>query len=376
MNLSTFRANLLKPSVKLRYKFLLNSVDRTDMLMQNGLGTIRRDVNLSAGKALVTLNNAGGWFNDLKATNDALGDEAEMQVFINDDPTNIYTLFKGVVKSPDYEGSTVTLSIKDHNSSFLDMKVGSNESPETFWQSQGRDPAEIVLRLLRVHGGLSGLNSPANPDIFYASFARWRDQHTTVNNYFLTGLPKGQTVAQLVMIICQMTHSYIWVNNDGLVEFAPPFEPGFSYSEGNTGSRSKPGHGRDLTERDDLLINDLTVRRGYNFDTGGWTGSVSDTDATSIAKFGTFPKTIEGRIFTHNTAASAQSDLDATLVNYAFPLRFFDLIAGFPAILEDLGRELTVNDTLKSITNADPIAESMLYNLNTWEVTIKARWGW
>lgn len=378
MNLNTFRANLIKPSVKLRYKFLYDGVDRTSMITKTGLATVRRDINLSAGKALITLNNAGGWWNFLKATNNALGDTAEIQVYIDGDASNVYTLFKGVTKAPVYEGATVVLNIKDHNSAFLDKKVGSNNSPETFWQAPpGRSPAAVVFRLLTVHGGLSALNSPLNTDIKYASFASWRDNHIDANNYLINGLPKGQTVAQLLMIICQMTHSYIWVNNAGLVDFAPPFEPGvFTYDDNNTGSRRKPGQGRDLELRDDLILNDVTVRRGYRHDVGDWAGFVTDTDATSIAKFGTFPKTIEGRIFTHNTAASAQSDLDATLVNYAFPLRFFHLIGGFPSILEDLAHELTVSDTLKSITNADAITESIIYNLNTWEIMIKARWAW
>lgn len=376
MNLAAFLSNLIKPSVKIRYKFLYDSVDRTTMLTKNGLGTVRRDVNLSAGKAVVTLNNAGGWWNFLHETNDALGDIAEIQAYISDDPTNIYTIFKGTTRYPKFVGSTVTLNIKDHNSRFLDVKVGSNESPETFWESQGHDADEVVFRLLTVHGELSGLNSPANPDINYASFARWRDNHITPNSYVLKGKPAGPSVAECLMIICQMTHSYIWVNNDGFVEFAPPYEPGFTYTEANTGSRKKPGQGRDLEMPDDKFLNDVTVRRGYNFTTGDWTGSVNDTDATSIAKFGTYPKTIEGRVFTHNTAASAQSDLDATIADYAFPLRFFNLIGGIQHITEDLGRKITVSDDLKAISGATPYTERIIYDLNTWEVVIKARWAW
>lgn len=348
------------------------------MITKTGLATVRRDINLSAGKALITLNNAGGWWNFLKAINNALGDTAEIQIYIDGDASNVYTLFKGVTKAPVYEGATVTLNIKDHNSAFLDKKVGSNDSPETFWQSQGRSPAEVVWRMLTVNGELDSLVSPANTQVKYASFAKWRDNHIDSNNYFITGLPKGQTIAQLLMIICQMTHSYIWVNNDGLVDFAPPFEPGvFAYDENNTGSRRKPGHGRDLEMRDDLIINDATVKNRYNFDLGEWIGEVTDTDATSQAmSWGTMSKTIEGRIFTHNTAASAQSDLDDTLINYAFPLRFFNLVAGFPSVIEDLGRELTVSDTQKSITNASAYSERIIYDLNTWEIKIRARWPW
>jgi hypothetical protein len=378
MNLAALRENLLKPSVKLRYKFLYNSTDYTSMITKNGMGTIRRDINLSAGKALVTLNNSGGWWNFLHETNTALGETAEVQVYVDGDVANAYTLIKGTVLRPDFEGSTVTLTIKDHNAKFLDKKVGSNESPATWYSGNIHNTADAkVWRLLTTDGGLSSLASPANTDIDYASFVRWRDDHLTANGYTIRGRPRGHSVAECLMIIAQMTHSYIWVNNDGYVEFAPPFEPGFSYDEGNTGSRRKPGHGRDLELRDDLIINDVTVRRGYSWSDGSWVGSVNDTDATSIAKFGTFPKTIEGRIFWHiGDATSATADRDATLTNYAYPLRFFHLITGFPALMEDLGREITVSDTLKGISSESAYVERIVYDLNTWEIEIKARWPW
>lgn len=380
MNLAQLREDLLKPSVKLRYKFLYGSTDYTSMLTKTGLGTIRRDINLSAGKALVTLNNSGGWWNFLHQTNTALRGTAQIQIYVDGDAANAYTLFKGEVGRPDYQGSTVTLTIKDHNGSFLDKKVGSNESPATWYSTTIRALNNVdaqVWRLLTVDGGLSGLNSPANTDIDYASFARWRDQHLTPNDYAIRGRPRGQSVAECLMIICQLTHSYMWINNDGYVEFAPPFEPGYSYDEGNTGSRRKPGHGRDLVVRDDLILNDVTVMRGYAWDTGNWLGSESGTDATSITTFGTFPKTIEGRTFWHlGQSSSAEADKDATLTNYAYPLRFPKLTAGFPAIMEDLGREITISDTLKEWSGISAYVEQIIYDLNTWEIELKARWPW
>lgn len=380
MNLAAFRESLLKPSVPLRYKFLYNSIDYTDLIVGNGLGSIRRDVNLSAGTALVTVNNTGGWWNHLHKTNVALGNAAEIQVYTSDDPANVYTLFSGVVKQPQFVGATVTFSIKDHNSAFIDRKVGSNGSPATWYQGTagGSWASTRVWDLLtRADAGqLDSTESPSNIDIDYHSFARWRDNHIVPNNYELLGRPAGQTVGQLLLIICHMTHSYIWVNNDGLVEFAPPFEPGYVYDEGNTGHKQKPGSGRNLDIEDNLIKNDVTVRHGYNFSLGTWAGDVNDTDAISIAPFGTNPYTEEGRIFVHSTAASATSDRDATLTDYAFPLRFFKLTAGFPAIMEDLGRAVTVSCSLKDITNAVAYVESINYNLNTWETMIKARWPW
>jgi hypothetical protein len=376
MNLAAFRKNLIKPSVKLRYKFLYDGVDKTSMIIKNGLGTIRRDINLSAGIATLTLNNAGGWWNSLHQTNNALRDSASIQVYVDGDAANAYTLFAGTVHHPVYEGSTVTIQIKDHNSKFLDRKVGSNASPSTLYSS-GTSAEVKVWRLLTTEGELDSLNAPANTDIDYASFARWRDQHIVPNNYAIAGRPKGQTVGQLLMIICQMTHSYMWVNNDGLVEFAPPFEPGYTYSEGNTGTMQQPGQGRDLDLSDNKILNDVTVRSGYNHSTGEWVhADVNDTDATSIAKFGTFPTTIEGRIFWHSTQASATSDRDATLTNYAFPLRFWNITGGYPAIMEDLCRQITISDTLKEASSVQPYVEQIIYNLNTWSITMKARWAW
>jgi hypothetical protein len=376
MNATALRRNLSKASVKLRYKILFDSVDKTDLLVS--LGTIRRDVNLSTGTALVTFNNSGGWWNFLHQTNVALRDTVEIQVYVDGDAANVLTLFSGTCWYPKFEGSNVTITVKDHSGSFLDRKVGSNESPYTFWQAQGHTVDAVVWRML-THadlGNLDGLNGPANTDIDYGSFARWRDVHIIPNDYEVKGMPKGQTIGQLLMILCQMSHSYIWINNDGKFEFAPPYEPGYSYSEGNTGKRGKPGHGRELVIRDDLIINDITVGYGHNFTLGSWVAFVNDTDATSIAKYGLSPKTIEGRIFAHQTVESATSDRDATLVDYAYPLRFLTLTPGFPAIMEDLGRHIAVSDTLKEISNQSAETEQINYDLDTWEITIKARWPW
>ena len=148
MNENTLRANLLKSGVNLRYKFLYgdSEVDYTDLVLD--IPMIHRDVNLSAGIVPVKLNNAGGWFNFLKATNTALGEVGKIQVYVQGDTTNILTLFSGVVKDTIYNGATVIIYLKDIASAWLEKKVGSNASPHSYWQSQSWDADTMVWRLL------------------------------------------------------------------------------------------------------------------------------------------------------------------------------------------------------------------------------------
>ena len=105
-------------------------------------------------------------------------------------------------------------------------------------------------------------------------------------------------------------------------------------------------------------------------------GSVRKTDSASINQYGTYAKTVEGRIFAHMTQASAEADRDATITEYAYPLRLWELTGGFPAITEDLGRAITISDTLKNISSITAYTEQIIYDLDKWEVQIKARWPW
>lgn len=368
MNINTFRQNITKPSVKLRYKFLVDSVDYTDLLLD--LPTITRNVNLSAGKATVVVNNAGQWWNFLYETNVSLGGAAEIQVYIDGDAANVLTILKGKIQRPKFLGAKVALVIRDHSGDWLNIKVGSNRQPATFYLAQTRTADFFVWRLLTTEGGLDSLTAPENPDIDYTSFAAWRDQHITPNAYEIKARLTGHTISETLMRICQMTHSYIWVNNDGKVAFAPPYNPGYSYDESNTSMR-------DLELNEDRILNLVEARNGYNFDQGIWvrvTGQSANT--TSSDRFGVFPKTIEDRIVVHMTTASAEADRDATLTDYAFPLKFVMLKAGPPAITEDLARQITVDDTLRGWSGINPLVEEITYDLDKWEVSMKARWPW
>lgn len=366
MNINTFRDDITKPSLRLRYKFLYEGTDYTDLILK--LPTITRNVNLAAGKATVVVNNSSGFWNFLHKTNTALGGTAEIQVFNALNASNVLTILKGKIQRPKWLGAKISLVIRDHSGDWLNMKLGSNRSPINYF-SIDWFPDTIVWDILTTHVGLDSISSPSNTDIDYVSFAAWRDQHVRANNYEIDARPTGHTVSTILMKICQASHSFIWVNNDGKVAFAPPFQPGFSYDEGNSLV--------DLEMNEDKILNSILVRRAYNTTLGIWAGITSEaSDATSIARFGTFRKTIEDRVVWHEKLASAEADRDATITDYAFPLRFFTIMAGPPAILEDLCNVLAVNDELEQVTNAAPLIEEITYDLDSWIVTMKARWPW
>lgn len=365
MNENTFRDNITKPSVELRYKFLYEGTDYTDLVLK--LPTITRNINLAAGKATVVVNNSSGFWNFLHKTNTALGGAAQVQVYISGDASNVLTLLKGKVQRPKSLGAKVSLVIRDHSGDWLNIKLGSNKTPEI--KTGFADAIAWDILTDSDGAGLDSLTSPANTDIDYTSFAAWRDQHTRVNAYEYGMKSTGHTISAVLMKICQASHSYIWVNNDGRVAFAPPFQPGYSYDEGNSLV--------DWNLNEDKILNSVIVRRGYNRTQGIWiTSTAVAEDATSIAQFGTFSTVVEDRVMAHRTDVSAEADRDATITNYAFPLRFIDIMAGPPAIMEDLCNVPTVNDTLLQITNAAPRIEEITYDLDSWIVTMKARWPW
>jgi hypothetical protein len=126
MNLNTFRSNITKPAVALRYKFLYEGDDYTSLLLS--VPTITRNVNLAAGKATIVVNNAGQWWNFIYSTNVSLGGTAEFQVYIDGDAANALTLFKGKVQRPKFRGARATLTIRDFSGDWLNTKVAQYES--------------------------------------------------------------------------------------------------------------------------------------------------------------------------------------------------------------------------------------------------------
>lgn len=366
MNLNTFRNNITKPAVDLRYKFTYEGTDYTDLVLD--LPTITRNINLAAGKATIVVNNSSGFWNFLHKTNNALGGTAQIKVYINGDASNELTLLKGKIQRPKWMGAKIRLVIRDHSGDWLNIKLGSNYSPINYY-SIDWFPDSLAWDILTNHAGLDSTSNPSNTDIDYTSFAAWRDQHVRANLYETDARPTGHFISNILMKICQISHSFIWVNNDGKVAFAPPFQPGYSYNEGNALV--------DLSMNEDHILNSVSAQRAFNPSTGKWTELRGpSTDATSIARFGTFPKVIEDRVVWHETNASADEDRNETITDYAFPLRFFDIMAGPPAIMEDLCNVITVNDTLLQVTNAAPRIEEITYDLDSWIVTMKARWTW
>lgn len=378
-NPNAFRNDILKNGVNLRRKFTHDGTDYTDLLMEDGIRNIRKSVNLSTGLAQITVNNAGGWWNFLHATNTAMGGDVVIQVYIEGDEANAITLFNGTVDRVEFPDATAVLTVRDKAGYWIDKKMGSNEFPAgTLTANSAEVHAWSILTsdVALIDGAnLDSTANPSNPDVDYVAFSAWRDQHIIPNSYNVRWKSTGNTVATMLMKLCMLTHSYIWVNNAGKVDFAPPYKSGYAYNEGNS------KNGRKLFENRDKLINDITVRHGYSYSQGTWGGSVSGTNATSIARFRELPFTVEDRIMNHGPlipATSAESDRDATLARSAFPLKHIMVEAGPPAIMEDIGNAIIISDTLKAISNEQAVVEDIAYNLNPngFGATMKARWDW
>jgi len=380
MNENTFRQNIIKSGVNIRRKFVYDGSDYTDLLLKDGIGTIRRDVNLSAGTATVALDNSRNTWNFLWASDTAIGDSVQIQVYIEDDPANILTLFNGKLERVQFDKATVILTIRDKAGDWLDKKMGSNQSPANY-HAMTWNADDMVWDILRDHAGLDGTPNPSNPDIDYTSFAAWRDQHIRVKEYTIQAKPTGHTISTILMLICQHTHSYIWVNKDGKVAFAPPYQPGYIYDEGNTKG------GRNLLITRDRIINATKVMYAYSYTDGDWVFFTPpagidnyQVDQVSIDRFGEFKLMVENRVVSHigSSGAGARNDRDDTLAEYAYPQKYFEIKTGPPGIMEDVCNRITVNDSVKQIVEAEPKIEEISYSLNPGDfgVTLKARWDW
>lgn len=381
MNENTFRQNIQKSGVSIRRKFVYDGTDYTGLLLKDGIGMIRRDINLSAGTVTVELDNSRNTWNFLWASDTALGDPAQVQVYISGDDSNVLTLFDGVVERVRFNEAAVVLTIRDSAGAWLTRKMGSNQIPTNYYSSTW-NADDLVWDILTDSdkGNLDDTPNPLNTDIDYTSFAAWRDQHIRVKSYTLSARPTGHTIQTILMMICQHTHSFFYNNRDGKVAFAPPYQPGYTYDEGNTLG------GRSLEIHRDNIINMTKIMYALN-SLGEWVfftppaglGNFQE-DAVSMARFGEQPLLVENRVVYHigSAGAGANNDRDDTLTEYAYPKKYFNLKVGPPGIMEDLCNLITVSDAKKQIVEATAKIEEISYSLNPGDfgVTLKARWDW
>jgi hypothetical protein len=377
MATQSFIQNITRRGIQPRIKFIHGPHDNDYEDYVISVSRIKRDANLTVGMATVTLNNGTGTFNfwkDVDKANPQLNESAQIKVYISGSPADLFTLFGGRVQEVELVGSRAIVRIKDHVMDFLQKPLGTGRLAHLFI-GKPWTPHEMVWRILieASGAGLDDTESVNNTDINWTSFVNWRDSYLATKAYSLKAKFTSQKIRWALLKIAQMTHSYIFIDTDGKVAFAPSLGTGYNYSESNTSER------KFSISMDNMITRNL-VQYGYNTTADQWLGNTGyNIQVTSEAQHGRYTYDEESRVIWHHGPVddqdgSALEDRNQIREDFAFPPRFFNITTTLAGMIEEIGNNATISDTLLGISNETIVIEEILTDLEARTVKLKARW--
>lgn len=341
-----------------------------------------RSLNLSAGTVTVVVDNSAGTFNG-RITDDTWDQQrAYIKVFF-DGLAEYMNLLAGIVTKVQYQGATATIYIRDHMAQMLNREVGDWEN-EVDYYSSAYNPADLVWAILTDsdYGNLDDTESAANTDIDYTQWSSWKTDMTNAS-YSLSGRFTGQTIRDILLKVCELTDSYIWVNGDGLFEFA--MHAGSSMQDSTedfTNDNIIPEDESNipfLTADIEDIRNKIRSWHSFNPDTGKSTAALG-TDADKVAHYGIFRAIEKDNWLWHADSASSSAFRTAYLQRYAYPYRQVELMATMGAWMNDLGHTADVtNELLEMDAVTMTITEMILYpdpGAKPHMCHVKLYWDW
>jgi len=196
------------------------------------------------------------------------------------------------------------------------------------------NPACIAWNVLVVKNGLDSTVGSSNADIDYADWETWGDDCGEAELCLGCSF-KGTETERILNLLAKYSHSYVYINEDGKVDFKRIKSGGssvMSIGEDEWSEYSAP------TEKKDLA-NDITV--AYDYDGAAWAGTVTDSSTASQTTWGTFPHLVQETDIWHETQVSAES----------YAAKHLELYANMPSYINVTGPlclvDLDIGDIVK-----------------------------
>ncbi len=224
----------------------------------------------------------------------------------------------------------------------LDKFVGSQAAPVSY-HAVAWNPAELAWDILTVHGGLDVTQSTANPDIDYTSFLDFQSICVDLN-FLLRGNFTGETIAEAMRLIGELTDAIIYGETDGKIYFKRhiPEEAADPYHFTDANAHLQQA---EISYDKDRLRNRAKVWWGYDVSAGDWLSGGFDQkeNTTSQAnEWGIVKKEFDGVVVWHDNAISAGGFGERYVDRYGEPLDTlrFETKRGTQALLLQLGDEI------------------------------------
>ena len=328
-------------------------------------GPISRDATeIVGGNMQITLSNADQLFGDFYVDKSVFFQGGTFDFgFSTDSGTNdTEQLFGGVLTDLKYRESKLTLSLQDKLARLIDKKVGSDESPVSFVNTNV-SAADLGFWLVSSFGGLSGVQSISNPDIDYASFLVWKSvidgDNVVVNAHFT-----GQDVIEGLEVLQKLTDSTIYAEGDNKVYFNK--WSGAASLDTITVTDSHIVGRVDLQVQGTTIVNKVDVLIGYNVNSDTWAGSISRQNTASVNTFGEQQFVFDNTTIWYPSGASAINLAERMVFRRAEPNRIFEVPTPLRFLNVQLGDEVAFTTRVHSINDET-------FNLLGYEIDIEAK---
>ncbi len=269
-------------------------------------------------------------------------------------------LFTGYVESadPDWDNRTVTLHLRDRLSLLLERKLQTISLGiiypvwTNYYNSTGtvkQDPyiiSDIIWNILTIYADFDDTASTANTDIDYASWQDWAS-HADDGGYDLYDIgvvANGESCADVLMKIAQLTESAFYVGGDGRLKFQIVRTPGAWRQY--TDEILKVGWSVAMEYR----INAISCAWGYRPDCDRWLSDVSGIayDDSAVGPtdvpYTYSSETEQDRSVFHNTSDSADIYIAAKLARCAAPPREFRITTQALGFVEDVRTDIALQN--------------------------------
>ena len=329
---------------------------------------IRRDSTLTAGRAVVTLYNGTGTFNDFMSDVYAIYKTVVIALTFSGLGENL-NLFTGQVEAVRFEGELVVLTCRDYISKCLEKTIGSGQEVIDFTE----DPllnSELVWQLLTDYAVLDSVESTDNTDIDYDAFTTWG---TSIDAKFdLKARFTGMSVRNALLKIADLTESVFWVNGAGKVDFGATDVLGDNRAYSQDYVLDK-----NLDVTFDGRVNDYKVNYGFDPDTDQWDGETG----LLIWGYGPFEYlqelVEEDRNVWHVSKVSADYCANEKLDRVGYQIRRWTIKTALLGYCEDICEIITLTNFYSAPLDSIAITlDEVNYNLNDFTATLSGYWLW
>lgn len=353
-----FLKNIRAQTNDFRLRLTLDGLNYDDEVIR--VSQIVRSNTLSAGTVMVTVDNSDNTFGT--RIQDSTWDlqRSYVRMYFIGLESEVMDLFAGIPYKIEYQGKNATIYMRDRMATMLKREIGNWEQEIDYYSGSAPhagdsySAAEMVWHLLTDSnaGNLDSTRSSANVAIDWDQFLAWKTDCTS-KGYKLKGRFEGTSIRDILLRVCELTDSMIWVNSSGLFSMSMHDE-----SSQGTGSENytndnivpeKKGGIRFLTIDIDNIKNHLTT--WYGIDPTAEHPEKSGTrvyteDTGSSGHYGEFRHVDMDQTIWHVDTTSSSSYRGAWLQRYKDPHRMVQFETFMMSWLEDVSSKVNVTNSL------------------------------